>query len=142
MKNAKSLQIKLPLPPSVNAAYSGTGIKGNYSKKRTEDYNNWLELAGTFFRLQFPQGLTPDSMIKGRVRSTYLIVRTNAHGCDISNYVKVAEDYLQGKFYLNDSQIDEIFIKRRIDPAQKRSFLYVFVEEIEDKRMVDMFNPV
>ena len=61
--------------------------------------------------------------------------------CDISNFVKVAEDYLQGKFFENDNQIDEIFIKRRIDKSQKRSFLFIFIEEIEDKRIVDMLNP-
>lgn len=138
---APNFRIKFPLPPSMNDAWTGTGIRGNFALRRSKHYNNWIELAGTFFRQQFPVGIPADKMLKGRVRVQYIVYQNDERARDVDNYSKIITDYLQGKFYENDSQIDEVHITRRIDLTAKRNFLFVFVTEIEDKRRVDMFNP-
>lgn len=139
MKNP--LHIRLPLPPSINRAYIGTGRRGDVGKKRSYDYENWIENAGTFFRLQFPEGIKHEDILKGRVLCRYILLSRDFVPRDVSNYIKVAEDYLRGKFYEDDNQIDEIYIRRRIDESLNRNFLLVWAQEIPDKRKIDMLNP-
>ena len=133
--------LRLPLPPSLNQAYRGTGIKGNYGLMRTQQYKDWLTNAGFFFRQQFPLGIPAADMIGGRIFMQYIVYQCDNIRRDVDNYSKIVSDWLQGKFFANDEQIDEIHITKRIDLSINRNLLYVFITEIEDRRRVDMLNP-
>lgn len=71
----------------------------------------------------------------------YIVYQCDNIRRDVDNYSKIVSDWLQGKFFANDEQIDEIHITKRIDLSINRNLLYVFITEIEDRRRVDMLNP-
>lgn len=128
-------QIVLPLCPSVNN-YLVTDRRGGrtYSKETKQ----WFEIAGRYWRSQFPEGI---ELLKGRLRAQYVFVFCDEIRRDIGNYEKVVADYLQGKFYIDDWQIDEIDSRRRVIKTNQRNKVFIYITEIEDKRYMDMLHP-
>ena len=129
----RSLEIKLPLPPSLNSMYVPSKWGKGFS--RSGDYSKWLEEAGPYWRRAFPRGV---EMLTGRLRLDLTMIRKNTTECDLGNYEKIIADYLEGKFYQNDNQIDENSMTRRIDQTAKKHFLLAKVSEIPDNRFVNV----
>lgn len=134
--------ITLPMPTSVNASHTvGIGFKNPKTKKwtralpRSAEYTAWLAEAAIVCRQQFPMGV---DAFAGRVRVDYTFV-WNQHdkakvSSDIGNREKCLSDFLEGKFFLNDNQIDEQHHYRRIDAGQSRVICRIY--EIEDRRFL------
>lgn len=146
-------EITLPMPTSINAAHTvGMGFRDPKTKKwrrtvpRSDQYNLWIDKAGVAFRNQFPQGVW--EKFTGRLRVDYIFIwnkdeKAAAIASDISNREKCLTDFLEGKFFLNDNQIDEQHHFRRIvDLGVSRVMLRIY--EIPDRRFDDpafIFNP-
>jgi len=138
-------QIKLTLPTSVNNSHTvGKGYRCQKTKKwvkavtRSGEYSDWLEIAGREFREQFPAGVS--DKFTGRLRVDYIFVWNHEsrgrNSSDISNREKALSDFLEGKFFLNDNQIDEQHHYRRIRPFTENS-VFVRIFEINDRRYDD-----
>ena len=130
----KELHITLPLPPSVNAMYA-RDRRG--STRRSSEYTDWIQYAGISWRKQYPAGAP--ALLTGRLRASYVHIFTDGIPRDIDNYVKCAADYLQGKFYLNDNQIDEWHILRRLSKEGDNRTM-IWIAQTSDVRHVDMFS--
>lgn len=140
----KFYQFTLPLPISVNAMHTvrrGEGAK-RYTPSpveftRSKEYKDWLIDAGIAFRKVFAHGLVK---FTGRVRVDYCFVwQESARGAsasDIANREKVLSDFLQGKVYDNDNQIDEQGHYRRYVKVGQPHVI-VRVTEIPDRRYDD-----
>lgn len=140
------------MPPSVNALHTvGAGYRNRKTQKwervktRSKDYTDWVEAAGREWRRQFPEGVP--APLTGRVRMVCAYVwPINGPGgalSDVDNRGKSLQDFLQGKFYDNDVQIDEPRPYKRIWGA-KRPYAWVRVYEIKDCRYTDprlIFEP-
>jgi Holliday junction resolvase RusA-like endonuclease len=137
--NYAEYQIKLPMPPSLNAAYMPVRRGRHAELIKTDAAREWENVdAGAAFRRQFPTG-TP-VILTGRLQVQYIYHFNNARDQDIFNREKLLSDFLQGKFFKNDSQIDVGVVYRRINRALTRSHVEVFIKEISDTRWVDMFE--
>ena len=69
-----------------------------------------------------------------------MMIEINDARRDLDNYLKAPLDYLQGKFYLDDKQIDEHHnIRRRSKEGVNR--VKIWITETPDNRFFDMFNP-
>lgn len=136
----------LPMPPSVNAAHA-VGKQFKYGKAvarhgsdravyRSSEYTDWLQYASIEFRKQFPKGV-PEKL-QGRIHIDYIFVFPTAAG-DTDNRVKVCQDFLQGKFFDNDSQIDEPHPTKRImkDAKGEKGKAIIIMTEIPDRRYDD-----
>lgn len=134
MDIGKEYHITLPLPPSVNAMYARDKRGGT---RRSGEYTAWVQYAGIAWRKQFPAGVP--SLMTGRLRASYVHIFTDGIPRDIDNYCKVASDYLQGKFYQNDNQIDEWHIVRRLEKGGENRTM-IWITQIADTRHVDMFS--
>jgi Holliday junction resolvase RusA-like endonuclease len=129
--------IILPLPPSVNDMWQYNGPRRPVS--RSKAYEAWIEHAGIWWRRQYPSGAP--KLLQGRLLAQYVFFFIDARPHDIFNREKCLSDYLERKFYANDSQIDEGHVMRRIDRSKKANEVHVWLTEIEDRRFVDIFNP-
>lgn len=137
-----SFAIVLPLPPSINAAHT-VGKKlvnkraiasagSDRIVSRSAEYNDWVQFASIEYRKQFPYGA---EKIKGRIRCDFIFVFKTAAG-DTDNRIKVLQDFLQGKFFENDSQIDEPHAYKRIS-KEKGGKVIAIIREIDDRRYED-----
>ncbi len=138
----KSYHFTLPMPPSANEAYAPVTNRktGRADMIKTAVAREWETVdAGYSFRRQFPAG-TP-KVLQGRIQVQYFYFFNNARDCDIFNREKLLSDFMQEKFFKNDSQIDVGVVRRRINRALTRSHVEVWVVEIPDERWVDMYNP-
>ncbi len=135
-------EITLPLPVSVNASHDvGGGYFCRKTKKwrkqvtRSEEYRNWIDFAGAAWRNSFPGGIR--EKFKGRIRVDYLFIwrdrSPGAETSDIGNREKVLSDFLQHKFFENDSQIDEQHQYRRFIPESENCVI-VRITEVPDNR--------
>ena len=113
---------------------------------RSGDYADWLEIAGREYREQFPAGVY--QKFAGRLRVDYIFIWNHESKgrdkSDISNREKVLSDFLEGKFFQNDNQIDEQHHFRRIRPFTEDS-VRVRIYEIDDRRYLDpdlIFAPI
>lgn len=151
-------EISLSLPPSINASHSvGRGHKDPKTGKwqrvkfRSSEYKEWIKIANLEYRSQFPVGV--HAPFKGRVSVHYIFIwtllskdatgRLTGDTSDISNREKVLSDFLQGKFFDNDNQIDEQHHYRRF-VANGKNKVIVRIYETKDKRHEDfnfIFNP-
>lgn len=136
MPDFPTYEIKLPLPPSVNDAYAPDRRGGI---RRTAACTRWVETAGRYWRAQFDH--RPVQMFTGRIRIQRVYVFKDERVRDISNFSKVLDDFLQGKLYRNDSQIDEEHSLRRIVRAAKSNKVFVYITQIGDNRFMDMLHP-
>ena len=144
-KDKKTYYLTLPMPPSVNAAYQPVYRKGGFAGKghsdtiKTQEYKEWEVVdASASFRRQFPGG-TP-KVLEGRLQVQYTYHFTSAHGGDIFNREKVLSDFLEKKFFKNDSQIDVGVVRRRVRRDIVKSYVEIWITEIEDHRFDDMFG--
>lgn len=126
-----SYQIVLPMPPSLNAMHGYA--RGGKVVYRSDKYKAWLEYAGISYRMQYPCGV---QLLSGRLRAQYLYIFTDTRDSDVFNREKCLSDFLQNKFFVNDSQIDEgqVF-KRKSSHGQSR--VRVWITEIPDNRHLD-----
>jgi len=129
--------IKLPMPISVNASHTiGKGRNGRHLI-RSKSYNDWLQYAAISFRQQFP---VKPQLFTGRIRLECILCFVDgARGSDTSdadNRIKSLQDFLQGKFYENDKQIDLVIAHRRKIKATDAHVL-VRVYETPDYRYDD-----
>lgn len=145
------------MPPSVNASHT---VGRKFTNKRTvayhgtdraitrsEEYTTWLQYAAIEFRKQYPYGVP--KKLEGRIHIDYIFVFPTAAG-DTDNRVKVCQDFLQGKFFENDSQIDEPHPTKRIMKTEKgdKGKAIIIMREIPDRRYEDpmilfreLYNP-
>jgi len=135
---ASFYEITLPMPVSINAAHTiGRGRKGQHMI-RSSAYTAWLEYAAIAFRQQYP--VKPKELFTGRLRlECILCFIDGARGSDTSdadNRIKACQDFLQGKFFENDKQIDMIVAHRRkVKDGDARVIVRIY--EIPDWRYDD-----
>lgn len=149
-------QFTLPMPVSINAAH--TVRRGEVPKKyqkyqppspvdfaRSKEYTDWLIDAGIQWRKAFPFGV---QKLGGRIRVDYCFVWVDgARGTalsDIGNREKALSDFIQGKVFENDRNIDEQGQYRRLVPAfdvstnkKNENHVIIRVTEIPDRRHDD-----
>lgn len=142
----KYFDLTLPMPVSINAAHALTGGKFNYktkkyerSKVRSAEYTEWTEYAAIAWRKEYPCRVK--NLFIGRVRIDLIFVwiagDRGTASSDIDNRIKVLQDFLQGKFFVNDSQIDEIHAFRR-HAADGDPHVKIRVTEISDRRPLEI----
>lgn len=143
MPQYPSFTITLPLPTSVNAMHTvSRGFRCPKTKKwkrveaRSGEYTDWLARAAVKYRGAFPMGVEP---FTGRLRVDYWFLwhegDKGRESSDLSNREKCLSDFLQGKFFVDDKQIDEQHHYRRI-VTDGESRVIVRIYEIEDRRFI------
>lgn len=85
--------LTLPLPPSVNAAYANVRFVG---RVKTKAYRQWLKAADGYFATQKRRIIPISGPCRVKIR-----LPTNMRG-DISNRIKLAEDYLVSRNLTSD----------------------------------------
>ena len=116
--------IKLPCPVSANQRLikSKNGILINSSK-----YRDWHNLALFQIKNQFSKIET----LQGRIKLSIEVHFRDKRRRDIDNIVKGLQDVLtDAKFFIDDCQIDELFVKREEIDTDKKGYVIVFIEEI------------
>lgn len=94
--------LKLPIPPSVNAAYGNRKSGKGPGRYKTRSYKRWIGIAGIWLMSagMFKRGNCP--LVDGPA-SIVLRLPVNIRG-DIDNRLKVAIDYMVSRqFTLDDS---------------------------------------
>lgn len=129
----KTIRLTIPIPPSANrywrhaVVHTKRGpIVTTYVSEEAKAYKESLRLALS------RKGIV---MLVGPVKFTVRLYRPRRAG-DLGNRLKVLEDMLEGVAYVNDSQIAEIYMLRRTDPARPR--VEVDIEAIDDPDEVRM----
>lgn len=113
---------------------------------RSSEYKNWLIDAGIAWRKKYPHGVRK---FANRVRVDYVFIwvagSPGAQTSDIGNREKVLSDFIEGKVYENDKQIDEQGQYRRFVPpynadgSKNENHAIVRVTEIPDRRNDDPY---
>lgn len=129
------------MPTSVNAMHQVS--KGFFNRKtkkyervnsRSKEYIAWLEQAAVAYRNLYPGGV---QKFTGRLRVDYIFIWHESdkgrNSSDLSNREKCLSDFLEGKLFANDNQIDEQHHYRRIT-AEGISRVRLRVYEIPDRR--------
>lgn len=102
----RSLTYRLPWPPSVNC-YIRRGNNRSYMTKRGKEFR--LDVCQAILNSDEPIG----PPLSGRVAVSIELTAPDKRKRDIDNHVKAALDALEhAGVYENDSQIDEIRVKR------------------------------
>lgn len=91
----------------------------------TKEGKDFIEFARIEARSQY-QG----ESLKGRLKVVYEIFFPDNRRTDLDNRLKIMSDSFEGIIFVNDSQIDELTIKRKFDKKIPR--VEVSVEEIEN----------
>lgn len=116
--------IKLPCPVSANQRLikSKTGILINSVK-----YRDWHYLALFQIRNQLPKIET----LTGRIKLSVEVHFKDHRRRDLDNIVKGLQDVLtEAKFFIDDCQIDELFVKRSEIDKDKKGYVIVVIDEI------------
>lgn len=116
--------IKLPCPVSANQRLikSKNGILINSSK-----YRDWHNLALFQIKNQFSKIET----LQGRIKLSVEVHFKDKRRRDIDNIIKGLQDVLtDAEFFVDDCQIDELFVKRAEIDTDKKGYVIVFIEEI------------
>jgi len=96
--------------------------RGTYTPKRTRDYEKLVrDLAALTWR-RLP--------LTGQIAITFRFYRANARRADWDNLGKEISDSLQGVVYIDDNQICDAVISKRIDRENPR--VEITVEEINE----------
>lgn len=117
--------IKLPCPVSANQRLikSKTGILINSAK-----YRDWHYLALFQIRNQLPKIET----LQGRIKLSVEVHFKDHRRRDLDNIVKGLQDVLtEAKIFIDDCQIDELFVKRAEIDKDKKGYVIVLIDEIE-----------
>ncbi len=83
--------LTLPIPPSVNALYSG-----NHRRFKSKRYTAWIAEAKTAIA-----GI-PIIKISGSVEATYRICSPDNRRRDIENYAKAVSDFISDQGFIDD----------------------------------------
>lgn len=128
----RSFSLVLPMPPSVNKMH-GFADRGKVVF-RSKEYMGWIQWAGISWRKQFQYAPSP---LMGRLRAQYMFIFTDSRHLisDTFNREKCLSDFLQGKIYGNDSQIDEGQVFKRVHDFGKDR-VRIWLTEIEDLRFL------
>ena len=116
--------IKLPCPVSANQRLikSKTGILINSAK-----YRDWHYLALFQIRNQLPKIET----LTGRIKLSVEVHFKDHRRRDLDNIVKGLQDVLtEAKIFIDDCQIDELFVKRVEIDIDKKGYVIVLIDEI------------
>lgn len=81
-----TLQITLPMPPSVNTLYPTRGER----RVKSRAYKTWIDTAWWYLRGTYG----PQPKLKGRYRLHYLLPLKDKRARDASNYEKAITDLL------------------------------------------------
>lgn len=122
-----SFEIILPMPPSLNQLFPANKAGRRFKSKR---YKDWLIDAAHAYRQQF-RG--KHAYLQGRLRAIYTFCFNNMMQRDIANYEKPVSDFLSGKFFDDDCQIDEMISTRQIMKGKTNQVL-IYMQEIPDRR--------
>lgn len=96
--------------------------RGTYTPKRTRDYEKLVrDLAALAWR---------GPPLTGPIAITFLFYRANARRADWDNISKSVSDSLQGVVYIDDNQICDAVIRKRIDRKNPR--VEITVEAINE----------
>lgn len=103
-----TLTLKLPVPPSINAAYAnqrkGWGGRGRY---KTQKYKAWLSLADSYLYYYSRSTKGPSGPL-----SLHITLPSTMRG-DITNRIKVVEDYLVSrKITADDRHNHEVSVRK------------------------------
>ena len=116
--------IKLPCPVSANQRLikSKIGILINSAK-----YRDWHNLALFQIRNQLPKIET----LTGRIKLSVEVHFKDHRRRDIDNIVKGLQDVLtEASIFIDDCQIDELFVKRAEIDKDKKGCVIVLIDEI------------
>lgn len=113
-------EITLPLPPSTNHLYD-YGRRGVYLSREYEKFQ-WAAWQSMKDQSAQPFGIPPAAL-----RATYEVFLPSAR-CDVTNYIKAAEDMLSKFLGFNDNRVVEVHAYKFIDRKQPR--LVVRLEDI------------
>lgn len=117
--------IKLSCPVSANQRLikSKTGILINSAK-----YRDWHNLALFQIKNQLPKIET----LTGRIKLSVEVHFKDHRRRDLDNIVKGLQDVLtESKIFIDDCQIDELFVKRAEIDKDKKGYVIVLIDEIE-----------
>lgn len=120
----KVYTIKLSCPVSANQRLikSKTGILINSVK-----YRDWHNLALFQIRNQLPKIET----LQGRIKLSVEVHFKDHRRRDLDNIVKGLQDVLtEAKIFIDDCQIDELFVKRAEIDKDKKGYVIVLIDEI------------
>ena len=120
----KVYTIKLPCPVSANQRLikSKTGILINSAK-----YRDWHNLALFQIRNQLPKIET----LQGRIKLSVEVHFKDHRRRDLDNIVKGLQDVIKKKkIFIDDCQIDELFVKRAEIDKNKKGYVIVLIDEI------------
>jgi len=109
------------IPPSVNHAYRHTR-QGCFMTSRGKRFQENVRKQLRLMRVDHPEW-----PLKGRIRMDVSICFGDRRVRDLDNYSKITNDSLEGNMFVNDSQIDDLRI-RRVLGTEKR--IKIEVEEI------------
>jgi len=112
------MKLVLPIPPSLNQCYAARHIKGRTIYYKTKTARDW----------ENAQHIPKQALLEGRLKVVYSYAFKDKRVRDISNYVKLLDDFLEGKVFKNDSQIDDA---RQIRLAIDRENPHVEIEILE-----------
>lgn len=119
--------IKLPCPVSANQRLikSKTGILINSAK-----YRDWHYLALFQIKNQLPKIET----LQGHIKLSVEVHFKDHRRRDLDNIVKGLQDVLtEAKIFIDDCQIDELFVKRAEIDKDKKGYVIVLIDEIQGK---------
>ncbi|MEI7556420.1 RusA family crossover junction endodeoxyribonuclease [Candidatus Chlorohelix sp.] len=125
-----TLEITLPLPPSINVQYAT--VEGK--RTLTETARKWKRQVERRVEQLEDEEVITDEMLAAFAQ-TYLSVFMqfffpSPHRRDLDGGLKIALDALCEALHLNDNRVVEIHLQKRIDPLDPR--VEIFLEGVND----------
>jgi crossover junction endodeoxyribonuclease RusA len=117
------LEVYLPFPPSVNTYWRRSGHHMHISARGREYRAEVLKLLGEFDWQPFG-----DSRVKVRLA----LHRGDRRSYDVDNFNKALFDaFTHAGVWEDDSQIDDLHVKRGAIDPQKSGFVHVLITELD-----------
>lgn len=99
------------MPPPINRTYKGAARGGRLLL--TDQAVAWKQTVGLILNVMGPEPTTDRVAVK-------LVYYRKQRSGDIDSRIKITLDALQGHFFVNDSQIDELIVSNRKDAQDPR----------------------
>lgn len=126
----------LPYPPSVNEAYANRKFGKGRGRFKSKKYTDWLKEADAWFLKQKAEK-TVGSPVVGPYEAHMTFSRDKRRwNSDISNRIKVAEDFLKrGKLIEDDSKCEKLSVAwGPVDGVFLRIFKYLDTSASESSK--------